>query len=447
MPALTVAEDEAALQADAQRRCDGRSLVLIPMMRASDLPRGSLLVQTPAAGASVGCKTVVLVARSRGPRGFAIGPLSEPARVARFETRASQLCGRPVTVAVDTVWNDAPSGSFVAQDPAPETIFACTMAVTVTRSNGPRPWPMPDLARAGAEAALLDAAKQRGCTGFAIASELAYATTPRGSVIGQSPLAGTAIDCATSVSVTRSQGLRPFAIGRLDSPGRRTAFERRATQFCGAAVAIDYPPPLVRDAPEGSFVRQNPAPAAQFACGDRVSVTLSTPPEPAPVPPPVVPEPAAPAAPLPEVAPPALPPPPPPPLPPPPLAVAPTLPPAAPVVAPCAADQRPLFNRLVASDMCHQALVPWWGLALGGLVAGGLVMLAVRPRIGARADGGSAAAAPVEIVAGVAQVTCAAASGGLTRGAPDIAIEAADASLAVTAETPLPVESVEVADG
>ncbi|MFN3592648.1 MAG: hypothetical protein ACK4TG_10730, partial [Thermaurantiacus sp.] len=155
IPLLTVPRFQSARDVDlfvrfATRRCRSAPDVA-RSSRASDAPAGTVLAQQPAAGTRIPCQPTprLELLLSSGPaapdpvQSFPIGELATARARAALEIRAARLCQQPFRIAVIPEPSRLAEGSFLAQSPPPETLFACDLAIEV-RVAGPPPPPPPE---------------------------------------------------------------------------------------------------------------------------------------------------------------------------------------------------------------------------------------------------------------------------------------------------------------
>lgn len=229
MPDLRDPELRPRIDLILKRRC-GLEHGLTQTQIPSDLPENEFVSQSPEAGASTDCNEAKVVNLSSGIAAqpsaapVRIGDLSDPLAIATLARDAAAMCdGALLDIRRQTRIDPLPAGSFLGQDPAPDVIYACGMALTVVASAGPGPaaapiWTMPDLGVAGALDALQAQAKARCGRTLAVTTEAVDVDRATGTSL-QDPAAGRPIGCDTRVWIGRVEpgGPQPwlFALGAL----------------------------------------------------------------------------------------------------------------------------------------------------------------------------------------------------------------------------------------
>ncbi len=216
MPDLVKTQDTDALLVQWRQRC--RSIVTITPSEQSDArAAGTIIGQSPAAGAPLTCGTAVSVTKSSGPqpiRQWPIPDLSQPNGLALLNRGTTRYCDRAPKF--DTIFAESRQGkrTIIGQRPDPGTMIDCDSAITVIRSSGPPAtseppppqWQIPDLRQPDGVARLQGQTQLYCRRSLAMGSTYGVSDAARDMIIGQSPDAGSTIDCTTAISVTRSPG-------------------------------------------------------------------------------------------------------------------------------------------------------------------------------------------------------------------------------------------------
>ena len=160
------------------------------------------------------------------------------------------------------------AGLVIRQDPAAGTTVQRLEPVVVTVSRGPSLAPLPNVVGLAAEAARASLDRQ----GFQVIEVSAFnEDVPAGTVLGQEPLAGAAVDRRSVVVLRISRGVEivpvPPAVGRAEDDARR------AIELAGLTVGETT---YVEDdsAPNGVVVAQVPASGEGAPSGSEVQLTV-----------------------------------------------------------------------------------------------------------------------------------------------------------------------------
>jgi beta-lactam-binding protein with PASTA domain len=177
-----------------------RSLGLVADVQvvASDRPAGVVLEQAPTADERVARNTTVTVVVARGPALVQV-PAVVGLRLAAAEARLRTAGLLPATREVPS---EKPAGTVVAQSPPQRQKVQKGSRVTLNVSKGPSAVAVPDvvgLERAEAASALRDA-------GLTAVVQTVPSQEPEGTVVAQSPTAGTSVRAGSRVQVNVSEG-------------------------------------------------------------------------------------------------------------------------------------------------------------------------------------------------------------------------------------------------
>ncbi len=185
-------------QADAQRRLTGLGLkVALGEERFSaDAPKSTVLSQNPTAGTSVAPGTSVTLDVSAGQQRSTIPSL---VGLTRSDAEAALRKAGLQLGQVQEQPSDSARGLVVESKPAEGQVVPSATRVDLVVSAGPSELTMPDVVGRDLESAAAFIA-QLGL----ISAPAEYdptSTLPRGTVVGQSPAAGTAIAAGTTVTL------------------------------------------------------------------------------------------------------------------------------------------------------------------------------------------------------------------------------------------------------
>jgi beta-lactam-binding protein with PASTA domain len=230
--------------------------------RAGTEPGGTVIGQTPAAGAALAPGTTVRIIVSDGS-------LVRVPRVMSFTINEARqrLINGELRAVVTTVASDAPAGTVVSQSPGEGDIARRGGTVRVGVSAGPATPPtvaMPNLVGTP-----LDRARPQ-LGRFKVERTERGSREPAGVILEQSPAPGESVQAGGTVSITVSSGGPPEAIDLQDVVGQ---------DVDGATAALSEFR-LEREAvpsiePAGRVLAQDPAPGAGVAPGSTVRLRVS----------------------------------------------------------------------------------------------------------------------------------------------------------------------------
>ena len=289
VPSVT-GQSEAA--ASAALRAVG--LVPVPSLIANGtVPSGTVFGETPPAGSNVGKGTHVTISVSIGPGSSAL-PNVVGLTTAQATAKLKSAGFEPVaeTQASSTV----PSGHVISTDPPAGTELQAGSQVTVTASGGPAQTTVPDVvgqSRAAAEASLTNA---KLTTGTVVSRETAEQSP--GTVIEQSPPAGTSLTEGGTVELTVAQAPKEIAVPEVVGAAKAAA----ASHLEKAGFKVkETSRTTTEQSQSGVVLAQSPSAGSRSRKGSTVTITVgsysppttpatttptsSSPPAPAPPPP------------------------------------------------------------------------------------------------------------------------------------------------------------------
>lgn len=173
------------------------------------VPKGAVASTRPPAGTKVRSGEQVTVALSKGVNSAVV-----PDAVGKqLDEVVGPLRDAGIKVVLRRVWNDAPTGQVLSQDPEPGTLVRGREVVTFRVSRGPKPRKVPEvvgLTTAGA-------GYKVGEAGLVVGTVTAVedAKVPVGAVAGSRPAAGTTVDKDTPVDLLISLGAPAVAVPDL----------------------------------------------------------------------------------------------------------------------------------------------------------------------------------------------------------------------------------------
>lgn len=206
---------------------------------------------------------------------FGMGPGSPgtvPAVANRTVAEAQQLLqGAGFQSSTQDVFDDdVRAGLVVGSDPEAGTEIRKYQQVSLFVSKGPQLFPLPQLPGKS-----LDAAKE-ALSGAEMAlgkvTEKFDEEAPAGTVLAQSPAAGTQVRHGTPVSLTVSKGPQPIPVPDVRGEEQGAAF--RAIEAAGLVAVVADETVNDRKVPKGAVVKQEPA-SGTLTRGATVTLTIS----------------------------------------------------------------------------------------------------------------------------------------------------------------------------
>lgn len=171
---------------------------------------------------------------------------------------------------------DVPRGVVFDQDPQQGTRIQKGDTVTITVSTGV---PRVDVPRVVGDD-FEEAVRRLGQAGLDFERVDVFSDAPVGQVVGQNPQAGTSVTEGSTVTLRVSQGVETVAVPDVLLQSQESATQE--LQDNGFDVSVVEAPS--DDVEAGLVLAQDPQPGVQAQPGSTVTITLSTGPEPVPVP-------------------------------------------------------------------------------------------------------------------------------------------------------------------
>ena len=229
--------------------------------RAGTEAGGTVIGQTPAAGAPLGAGTSVRLVLSDGS-------LVRVPRVMSFTLNEARqrLASGELRVTINDIASDSPAGTVVSQQPAEGQIVARGTAVRVNVSSGPAATALsvPNVVGSPFERA------QSLLSRFRVERSERGAREPAGTVLEQSPAAGTRIEPGAVVALIVSSGGRPESI---EVPNV-VAQEIDAATAALSEFRVEREP-VASVEPAGRVLTQEPAAGSSVAPGGSVRLRIS----------------------------------------------------------------------------------------------------------------------------------------------------------------------------
>jgi serine/threonine-protein kinase len=236
------------------------------------VPKGAVASTRPAAGTRVRSGDQVTVAMSKGVNSAVV-----PDAVGKqLNEVVGPLREAGITVTVRRVWNDAPAGQVLSQDPEPGTLVRGREVVTFRVSRGPKPRKVPEVA--GLTTA--GAGYKIGEAGLVVGTVTAVedAKVPVGAVAGTRPASGTTVDKNTPVDVLISLG--PPAVAVPDVSRQQSGAASNSLDAAGFRVVVETVPVAAGTAEVDIVVSQAPLAGTLLRPGQTVVIIVGTVPVP-----------------------------------------------------------------------------------------------------------------------------------------------------------------------
>jgi len=231
---------------------------------SAGLPEGVIAVQAPVPGGWVRVGTTVGVVVN-GPEKVMV-----PATVGATQASAlTTIQAAGLTIAgINTVFDKAVVGTVISQTPTSGVEVPKGSGVTISVSKGQQAGTVPTVigqAEATAQSTLSKA-------GFKTTSSRQYAETVAvGTVMAQSPLAGSNLPVGTTVALVISQGPRPVTVPNVKGQSLSSAVSN--VQSVGLKVSVS-PSTVATSATFGTVLSQSPSGGSSAKAGDTVSLTF-----------------------------------------------------------------------------------------------------------------------------------------------------------------------------
>jgi eukaryotic-like serine/threonine-protein kinase len=245
-------------------------LIPVPALTANGaVASGTVISETPPAGSVVGKGTRVTISVSTGPGSSAL-----PNVVGLTTGQAtSKLKGAGFKPSTETQSSSSVAGGHViSTDPPAGTELQAGSQVTVVVSSGPAQTSVPDVAgqsRTAAEATLTNAKLTVGAVTQRETSE----QSP-GTVIGQSPAAGSSLVAGSSVDLTVAQAPKEVAVPNV--VGAAKAAASAALQRAGFEVKSSSRT-TAEQSQSGVVLEQSPAGGVKARKGSTVTIIVGAP--------------------------------------------------------------------------------------------------------------------------------------------------------------------------
>src|SRR5213080_4399966 len=256
----------------------GLTVGAVTQQSSSTVASGNVISESPAAGTSVTSASAVnLVVSSGAPPPTQV---AEPNDVGQTQAAAtSAITSAGLTVGAVTMQSSTTvaSGSVISESPAAGTSVAKGSAVNLVVSSGapaPGQVAVPNVV-GETEAAATSAITSAGLTAGTVTQQ-SSTTVASGSVISESPAAGTSVASGSAVNLVVSSGApAPGQVAVPNVVGQTQAAATSAISGAGFTVGAVAQESSTTVA-SGRVISQNPAAGADSASGSAVDLVVST---------------------------------------------------------------------------------------------------------------------------------------------------------------------------
>jgi eukaryotic-like serine/threonine-protein kinase len=262
VPGVT-GQSEAAASATLRRA----GLVPVPALTANaSVPDGVVIGETPPAGSIVGKGTHVTISVSTGPGSSAL-PDVAGLTAAQATAKLKSAGFKPSTEAQPST--TVADGRVIATEPAAETEVRAGASVKVLVSSGPPPVSVPDVvgqSRAAAEGTLTNAKLTVGTVTQKTTTEQSS-----GTVLEQSPSAGSSLTAGEKVDLTVAQAPKEVAVPNVVGAAKAAA----ATALEHAGFKVKQVPHTTSEQSQVGVVQeQSPAAGTHARKGATVTIEV-----------------------------------------------------------------------------------------------------------------------------------------------------------------------------
>jgi beta-lactam-binding protein with PASTA domain len=242
-------------------------LVPVPALTANaSVPNRVVIGEAPPAGSTVGKGTHVTISVSTGPGSSALPDVA--GLTAAQATAKLKSAGFKPTIEAQSSATVA-DGRVIATEPAAETEVKAGASVKVFVSSGPAPISVPDVvgqSRAAAEASLTNAKLAVGT----ITQKQTSEPSP-GTVLEQSPTAGSSLAAGEKVDLTVAQAPKEVAVPNV--VGAAKAAASSALEHAGFKVK-QVPRTTSEQTQKGVVLEQSPAAGTHAGKGATVTIEV-----------------------------------------------------------------------------------------------------------------------------------------------------------------------------
>src|SRR5947207_2994372 len=264
----------------------GLTVGTVTMQSSTTVASGNVISESPTAGTRVASGSAVSLVVSSGPAQVAVPNVVGQTQAAA----ASAITGAGLTVGAVTQQSSSTvaAGSVISESPTAGTRGASGSAVSLVVSSGASPptqVAVPNVV-GQAQAAATSAITGAGLTMGAVTQQ-SSSTVAAGSVISESPTAGTRVASGSAVDLVVSSGAPPPAqVAVPNVVGQAQAAATSAITRAGLTMGA-VPQQSSTTVGSGSVISESPTAGTMVASGSAVDLVVSSgapPPAPVPVP-------------------------------------------------------------------------------------------------------------------------------------------------------------------
>jgi beta-lactam-binding protein with PASTA domain len=236
---------------------------------SSTIPSGSVISENPTAGTMVNAGSAVNLVISSGPGQVAVPNVVGSTQAAATTTiqNAGLVVGTVTTQSSSTV----PSGDVISETPTAGTMVNAGSAVNLVISSGPAQVAVPNVV-GSTQAAATSAIKAAGLVVGTITTAPSN-TVPSGSVISESPTAGTMVNVGSAVNLVVSSG--PGQVSVPNVVGSTQAAATTAIQNAGLVVGT-VTTHSSSTVPSGDVISETPSAGTMVNAGSAVNLVISS---------------------------------------------------------------------------------------------------------------------------------------------------------------------------
>ncbi len=258
-------------QAAATTAITGAGLVAgtVTKQSSSTVASGSVISESPVAGTSVSAGSAVNLVVSSGPAQVSVPNVVGDTQAAATTaiTGAGLVAGTVTKQSSSTV----ASGSVISESPVAGTSVSAGSAVNLVVSSGPASIVVPNVV-GDTQAAATTAITGAGLVAGTVTKQ-SSSTVASGSVISESPVAGTSVSAGSAVNLVVSSGPAPISVPNVVGDTQAAA----TTAITGAGlVAGTVTKQSSSTVASGSVISESPVAGTSVSAGSAVNLVVSS---------------------------------------------------------------------------------------------------------------------------------------------------------------------------
>jgi beta-lactam-binding protein with PASTA domain len=226
-------------------------------------PAGFVFDQDPSQGDRVGKGSFVKLWVSTGKRQVTVPDLFGETR----DAAVARLTALHLGYDVHSIPSSKTPDTVIAQNPKAGTEVDEKTQVRINVSSGPKPILVPDVRGDSYDSA----ASQLQALGFAVAKREADSDQPEGTVIDQSPAAGSSAPSRSTVTLTVSKGPQTTGVPGVEGTDEQTA--KSQLESSGFKVKVTKED-TTDESLDGIVISQDPAAGTQAKPGSQVTIVV-----------------------------------------------------------------------------------------------------------------------------------------------------------------------------